>query len=213
MDSTSDVINWSSALVVVYSITDRGSFLIANHILEIVHKLKPLSSGCTLLLGNKSDLKHFRQVEKREAKRLAKDYGVHFTECSASETYDEIHRSFTQLILKVLLVRNATKLSFDSSDDEKSKPKEKTRARRRRSLSQPQSHWARASNKSPDLEEGKKDSVSSIKSIDLVRTPSPTERRREQRRDMPRQARKQSLRRKISGIGSRIVGSQNATRS
>ncbi|XP_057313713.1 ras-related and estrogen-regulated growth inhibitor-like protein [Hydractinia symbiolongicarpus] len=208
MKSATNVVNWSSALIIVYSITDRGSFLVANHILEIIHKLKPLNSGCTLLLGNKNDLKHLRQVEKKEAKRLALDFGVRFIECSASESYDEIHSSFTRLILEALLVQNAKRLSFESSEDEKSKPAKEVVRTRRRSSSQPQPHYVPSCNKSPVIEE-KKDTFHPFKSMDLIRTPSPAERRREQLRDMPRQARKQSLRRKISGIGSRIVGSQN----
>ena len=115
------MINWTTAIVVVYSITDRNSFAVAKNILELINKIKPLSSRCTLLIGNKCDLCHLRQVDKKDAKKLADDFGVPFLECSAAENYDDIFSSFTKLLVEAMIAQSTKKHSWDdqNSDDVK----------------------------------------------------------------------------------------------
>ena len=201
MKSSAALINWTSAIIVVYSITDRNSFAFAKHVLELIHKVKPLNSRCTLLIGNKSDLKHLRQVEKREAKRLASDYGVQFLECSASESYEDVCNSFTRLIVEAMIVQSAKKHSWDTQEAEECKQSENRI--RRRSQSQGQATLRDSNNNTNNnITSNKKELV---RQADIDRIPSP-----ELPRDTPLPQRKQSLRRKISGIGSKLVGSQNS---
>ena len=168
--------------------------MIANHILEIIHKLNP-NSGCALLLGNKSDLKHLRVVEKHEARRLAVNYGVQFMECSASENYDDIHSAFTRLIFEALLVQQAKQFSSTEQKTEEEKPKQ-----RRRSYSSPQSALLFPKDYRSIADEDRLDSLKSTESIVIQSDAHRSD-------NTQRHQRKNSIRRKISGLGSRIVGS------
>ena len=201
--------------MVVYSITDRTSFSTAKNILELIHKVKPLSSRCTLLIGNKCDLIHLRQVDKREAWKVAEDYGVQFLECSAAENYEDIFSSFTKLLVEAMITQNSKKHSWDDQNCEEAKQQE-TKLRKR-SLSTGQAFATMTTrdnnnnnnnnnNNSSSSFLGLREKKDSMIKID-ERIPSPTE-----SRDTPAPQRKQSLRRKISGIGSKLVGSGQSNR-
>lgn len=142
-----------------------------------------------------------RQVEKREARRLASDYGVQFLECSASENYEDVCNSFTRLIVEAMIVQSAKKHSWDSRDAEECKQQENRI--RKRSQSHSQASLMRDGNNNSSSK--KDDKKELLRPVELDRIPSPTETIRE----TPIPQRKQSLRRKISGIGSKLVGSQN----
>lgn len=142
-----------------------------------------------------------RQVEKREAKRLASDFGVQFLECSASENYEDVCSSFTRLIFEAMIVQSAKKHSWDSRDGEDCKQQENRI--RKRSQSHSQALLMKDSNN--NLSGKKEDKKDILRPAEIDRIPSPTESSRE----TPAPQRKQSLRRKISGIGSKLVGSQN----
>ncbi|XP_004206548.1 ras-related and estrogen-regulated growth inhibitor-like protein [Hydra vulgaris] len=175
------LINWATVIVVVYSITDYGSFLVARNILNALHSIKPLCSELTLLVGNKKDLKHFRTVKKSEAKNLAMTFGMKFIECSAAENYDEIHGSFTRLFFSHLL------LLKNSSDE----LEEETLPGRRKSFLStllPKPNFDQ--NLTNNLEQN-------IKGLNSAKQP-----------EVKNASNKLSLRRKISGIGSRLVGTQ-----
>ncbi|XP_066931660.1 ras-related and estrogen-regulated growth inhibitor-like isoform X2 [Clytia hemisphaerica] len=197
------LISWTTAIVVVYSITDRNSFALARHILEIIDKIKPLSSRCTLLIGNKCDLMHLRQVPKSDAKKLADDFGVHFLECSAAENYDDIFSSFTRLLVEAMIAQSAKKHSWDDQNADDVKQNENRL--RKRSLSTGQAP-SKDSNNNTSFLGGLREKKDSMIKID-ERIPSPVE-----QRDTPAPQRKQSLRRKISGIGSKLVGSGQSNR-
>ena len=171
--------------------------MLAKNILELVHKVKPLSSRCTLLIGNKADLKHVRQVEQRDARKLAEDFGVQFLECSAAEDYEDISGCFTRLLVEAMIVQSSKKHSWDDQNGEEVRQQENKIRKRSVSLSQAPSRDSNNNTSSLNLKE-KKDSVVRISD---ERIPSPVEIRE------PVPQRKQSLRRKISGIGSKLVGS------
>lgn len=120
MAEPKELINWASAIIVVYSVTSRQSFLDAEKILQMIHESKPLEPGCTLLLGNKEDLSHLRQVTSREGKRLSMHYGVRFNEVSAAESYENVYNTVMKLLIEALVVDKAKqrdasrKLSFSS---------------------------------------------------------------------------------------------------
>jgi len=176
----------------------------AKNILELIHKVKPLSSRCTLLIGNKCDLIHLRQVDKREAWKLAEDFGVQFLECSAAENYEDIFSSFTKLLVEAMIAQNSKKHSWDDQNCEEAKQQETKLRKRSLSTSQAFPRDNNNNNNNNNTSSsflGLREKKDSIIKID-ERIPSPTE-----SRDTPAPQRKQSLRRKISGIGSKLVGS------
>ncbi|XP_052807617.1 ras-related and estrogen-regulated growth inhibitor-like isoform X2 [Mya arenaria] len=75
---------WGDCFLFVYSINDRNSFeQVVNFKRHVeTSKLKPV---CGLLVGNKSDLLHDRQVSENEAAELADDIGCRFYEVSAAD--------------------------------------------------------------------------------------------------------------------------------
>ena len=206
MKSPATLINWTTAIVVVYSITDRESLKVARSILELVNKIKPLSSRCTLLIGNKSDLHHLRQVEWTDGKRLGNDYGVPFLECSAAENYDDIFSSFSKLLVEAMIAQSAKKHSWD--DQNSGDAKQSENRLRKRSLSTGQAPCKDDNNNNNvSMFSARTDKKDSMIKID-ERIPSPVDSSRE----TPVPQRKQSLRRKISGIGSKLVGSSQSNR-
>ena len=133
MAEPKELINWASAIIVVYSVTSKQSFLDAEKILQMIHESKPLEPGCTLLLGNKEDLSHLREVTFKEGKRLSMHYGVRFNEVSAAESYENVYNTVMKLLIEALVVDKAKqhdasrRLSFSSetlsSSDELGSPK------------------------------------------------------------------------------------------
>ena len=93
--------------MVVYSITDRKSFLEALQILRLIHRSKPLEPSCTLLLGNKEDLKHLRQVSHKEGKRVAMNFGNRFAEVSAAESVEDVYNVIMKLLFEATVVHRA----------------------------------------------------------------------------------------------------------
>lgn len=84
-------------MVLVYDTTSLQSFHFATEILKDVKKEKP--NHAILLLGNKTDLEHQREVSVSEAKDLSEHYSNCLT-CevsAASSDYTEISDIFQQL--------------------------------------------------------------------------------------------------------------------
>ncbi len=71
-------------------------------------------------MGNKSDLRHLRQVSLKEGKRLSIHYGVRFSESSAAENYENVYNTVMKLLIEALVVEKAKlhtecrRLSFSS---------------------------------------------------------------------------------------------------
>lgn len=87
-------LDWSSCFVVVYSISSRSSFLMAADCLRHL----PARGLPVLLLANKKDLEHAREVTTEEGKSLAKEMDVHFAEVSAAEGFTEVGEAFRSVI-------------------------------------------------------------------------------------------------------------------
>lgn len=91
-------LDWSCAFVVVYSVSSRSSLLMAADCLRtLTSKGLPI-----LLLGNKKDLEHAREVSTEEGTVLASQMGVHFAEVSAAEGCTEVADSFRAVITDAL---------------------------------------------------------------------------------------------------------------
>lgn len=74
---------WGDGFILVYDITDRGSFEDVAPLKGLLDEVKRPKHVPLVLLGNKADLDHARQVATEEGERLAADMACAFYECSA----------------------------------------------------------------------------------------------------------------------------------
>lgn len=79
----------SDLFFVLYSTTDRSSFEEASLLCQYLLKTKNVNPACLILLGNKTDLKHFREVHEYEGRLLAQALECGFDQLSASEGFDD----------------------------------------------------------------------------------------------------------------------------
>lgn len=95
-DHVSCSIQWADAVVLVYSVTDRRSFDLIDHL----HQLVTRAGGANMpviLLANKVDLLHLRRVDSQQGPVLAGTLGCSFFDVSASEDYNQVHSAFHRL--------------------------------------------------------------------------------------------------------------------
>ena len=98
--------------MVVYSVTDSGSFNEAISYVETISKLRDsadINHIIILLLGNKRDLVCARKVSYEEGKCVAARLGCVFFEVSAAEDYLNVQTVFQELLLQVKRTRLADK--------------------------------------------------------------------------------------------------------
>ncbi|KAK6645093.1 hypothetical protein RUM43_001369 [Polyplax serrata] len=93
-----DHIRWGEAFVIVYSVCDKNSFNEAHELLDKISKLKLPSYFTALLLGNKRDLDHARQICVDEGQELSLQYGCQFYEVSAAENWAGVSLAFQSLL-------------------------------------------------------------------------------------------------------------------
>ncbi|KAK4881944.1 hypothetical protein RN001_005263 [Aquatica leii] len=91
-------IRWGEAFVVVYSVNDRHSFREAQELLGQLAKLKLPSYYTSLLLGNKRDLDHCRQICVDDGQELSLQFGCQFYEVSAAENFAGVSLAFQSLL-------------------------------------------------------------------------------------------------------------------
>lgn len=103
----SETTQWADGLLLVYSITDRDSF---NFVKRVKAELQ--TDTPVLLVANKADMVHLRQVSYDEGEILAKDYECKFSEVSAAEHVAQVTDTFQDLCREVLTVRRKSKQSL-----------------------------------------------------------------------------------------------------
>jgi small GTP-binding protein len=86
-----------NAIVIVYSITSKGSFERAQRLRDVVDRYKDGVQIPLVLVGNKSDLAADRAVTVEEAKAYAEKRGMTFFEASA-KTGANVEQSFLELV-------------------------------------------------------------------------------------------------------------------
>ena len=103
-----EAISWADGLLLVYSITDRNSF---NFIRKVKQELQN-SDLPVLLVANKVDLVHLRQISADEGDILAKDFECKFYEVSAAEHVTQVSDAFLDLCREVLQSKRKSKQSL-----------------------------------------------------------------------------------------------------
>ena len=88
--------NKSDGFIIVYDITDTKTFYNVTDWIKQINESAP-GNVKSVLLGNKSDLKDMRQVNKEEGKELAKKFNLQFYETSAASGYN-IENVFVDLV-------------------------------------------------------------------------------------------------------------------
>ncbi|XP_026886387.1 GTP-binding protein Rit1 [Electrophorus electricus] len=86
--------------IISYSITDRRSFQEARHFKQLIQRVRRTADTPVVLVGNKSDLVHLRQVSVEEGKELAREFQCPFFETSAALRYyiDEVFAALVRQI-------------------------------------------------------------------------------------------------------------------
>lgn len=90
-------IQWADAVVLVYSVTDRRSFDLIDQLHQQVVRAGGANMPPVILLANKADLLHLRQVDSQQGPLLVGTLGCSFYEVSASEDYSQVHTAFHRL--------------------------------------------------------------------------------------------------------------------
>nr|XP_030738491.1 ras-like protein family member 11A isoform X2 [Globicephala melas] len=101
VDSLSKCVQWAEGFLLVYSITDYDSYLSIRPLYQHIRKVHPDSKAPVIIVGNKGDLLHARQVQTRDGIQLANELGSLFLEISTSENYEDVCDVFQHLCKEV----------------------------------------------------------------------------------------------------------------
>ncbi|KAF3857173.1 hypothetical protein F7725_009032 [Dissostichus mawsoni] len=91
-------LRWADGFLLLYSITQRLSFLEVPRLKKLIDQTKQ----SLVLVANKADLEIGREVTTEEGQRLAKDLRCGFRELSVAESFLAVEAAGSQLIRLVL---------------------------------------------------------------------------------------------------------------
>ncbi|XP_018431280.1 PREDICTED: ras-related and estrogen-regulated growth inhibitor [Nanorana parkeri] len=92
---------WGEGFLLVYDITDRGSFDDVMSFKNSLDEVKKPKNVTFILVGNKADLTHSRRVSTAEGESLAADLSCAFYECSACTGEGNITEAFHELCREI----------------------------------------------------------------------------------------------------------------
>ena len=121
---TSAYYRGAKGVIICYDITRKNSFDNVDKWLDDF-KSKADEDAVILLIGNKNDLNHIREVDKEEAALKAQKYNIGFMETSAKEN-DNVQKAFItifQEIINVYKEKNGELLNNNIGKDGKSTKK------------------------------------------------------------------------------------------
>lgn len=108
-----DVVRWADGFLLVYSVTSRQTFECLSDVRRRVEDMKKAAHVPVILVGNKADLAHVRQVTHDEGARLAADLNCSFMEVSASEDVLKVIEAFHTLCREVLEFKRRSRTFLD----------------------------------------------------------------------------------------------------
>uniref|UniRef100_G1TUZ2 small monomeric GTPase n=1 Tax=Oryctolagus cuniculus TaxID=9986 RepID=G1TUZ2_RABIT len=94
-------IRWADAVVIVFSITDYKSYALIGQLHQHVQQLHLGARLPMVLVANKADLLHIKQVDPQLGLQLASVLGCSFYEVSVSENYNDVYNAFHVLCKEV----------------------------------------------------------------------------------------------------------------
>ncbi|XP_059832910.1 ras-like protein family member 11A-like isoform X2 [Hypanus sabinus] len=94
-------LHWADGFVLVFSLTDTDSWKTLRPLHQQIRKIYPNIRLPFVLIGNKADLPHARQVETTEGIQLANEMGGAYYEVSARENCNEVYDAFHQVCQEV----------------------------------------------------------------------------------------------------------------
>lgn len=94
-------LHWADGFVFVFSLTDTDSWKSLRPLYQQIRKIYPSIRLPCVLMGNKADLPHARQVETIEGIQLANEIGGTYFEVSARENCNEVYDAFYQVCQEV----------------------------------------------------------------------------------------------------------------
>lgn len=101
LDSVSGCLKWADGFLLVYSVTDLHSYQFIRPLFLHIQKIRPDSKIPAIIVGNKGDLMHSRQVAANDGLQLANELGVVFLEVSTSDNYQGVCDVFQYLCKEV----------------------------------------------------------------------------------------------------------------
>uniref|UniRef100_A0A8C0SKT9 small monomeric GTPase n=1 Tax=Canis lupus familiaris TaxID=9615 RepID=A0A8C0SKT9_CANLF len=94
-------IRWADAVVIVFSITDYKSYELIGQLHQHVQQLHLGTRLPVVVVANKADLLHVKQVDPQLGLQLASVLGCSFYEVSVSENYNDVYSAFHVLCKEV----------------------------------------------------------------------------------------------------------------
>lgn len=91
-------VQWADGFIIVYDLCLKETFEFAKKTIESLHKMKSPFILPTLLLANKLDLAHRRDVGVDEGHEVALEYGCQFYEVSAADAFMSINIAYQALL-------------------------------------------------------------------------------------------------------------------
>ncbi|NXQ73072.1 RSLBA protein, partial [Quiscalus mexicanus] len=107
LDSLSRCVKWAEGFLLVYSITDYSSYQSVQPLYQHIRKVHPDARTPIIIVGNKADLLHARQVQAKEGLQLADELGSLFLEISTSEDSQGVCDVFQYLCKEVSKLQHA----------------------------------------------------------------------------------------------------------
>lgn len=108
-----DVLRWADGFMLVYSVTSRQSFNILAELRRKVEDTKRAAHVPVIVVGNKADLAHYREVTQDEGVRLAVDLNCSFVEVSASEDVVKVMDAFHTLCREIIDYKRRSRTFLD----------------------------------------------------------------------------------------------------
>ena len=128
-------IRGGDGFVIVYSITSQTSFIEASNTRDQIYRVldKEMTEKIPIVLvGNKCDLEHERQVQKDEVEEIAKNWNVAFLEASAKckTNIDLIYETIMREILKLEKEKEGYLNELNENDESEGKEKKRKNSKR-----------------------------------------------------------------------------------
>ncbi|XP_077994969.1 ras-like protein RAS2 [Glandiceps talaboti] len=106
LEDVATTLHIGEGFIIVYSITDRGSFEKAKMFQSLLHQVRKTKDVPIVLVGNKNDLKNKRRVSLAEGRELAFQIGCSFYEVSGLKGVDNVKKVFHDIVRQIRSVKD-----------------------------------------------------------------------------------------------------------